>query len=146
MNKCLEDKIEKKSLSNPIFEIQSRFFDGYLEDRIYPIIIQKLFLVIIFGSDWSANTKKARHIATFPNSCIREIPINNNQSPNYCLMKTKCLPSQRVNIRQYDVVVEKDLEKKLGGKILSGYCTCPAGQLAKFDITSTIKRISSKIL
>ena len=44
-------------------------------------------------------------------------------------MKTKCVPSQRVNMKQYDVwvVCRKDLIGSIGGEILSAYCTCTAG-------------------
>ena len=41
----------------------------------------------------------------------------------------KCVPSQRVSMKQYDVwvVCRKDLVDSIGGEILSAYCSCTAG-------------------
>lgn len=49
------------------------------------------------------------------------------QNPNICILKSKCVPSQRVSMKQYDVwvIIQKE------GQILGGYCTCTAGLLGK---------------
>ncbi|XP_066930803.1 uncharacterized protein [Clytia hemisphaerica] len=54
------------------------------------------------------------------------------QNPNVCVMRCKCLPSQRVSMKQYDVwaiIQQKDTDNEIDGQILRGYCTCTAGLL-----------------
>lgn len=59
---------------------------------------------------------------------IHQPPLNKN----VIVMKTKCVPSQRVNAKQYDVwvIIENmSTNEHQEGEILVGYCTCTAGLL-----------------
>ena len=49
----------------------------------------------------------------------------------FCILKTKCVPSQRASMKQYDVWVVccKNKGDFIGGEILAGYCSCTAGLL-----------------
>ena len=78
--------------------------------------------------------KEGKAYRYYSNGFVGEVFINtlDSESP-YCVFKSKCLPSQRVSAKQYDVwvIVEKDSENP-GGKIVVGYCTCTAGLLGEF--------------
>ena len=74
--------------------------------------------------------KQGKAYRYFTNSFIGEILYHNiDEKSKFCLLKTKCVPSQRVNMKQYDVwvVCHKDLVDSIGGEILSAYCTYTAG-------------------
>ena len=61
---------------------------------------------------------------------VREVyyhPISSTSE--FCIMKCKVVPSQRVNSKPYDVwaVITKDSKELPGGEIKSAYCSCTAG-------------------
>ena len=75
---------------------------------------------------------------------MREIFLNDISS-QYCILKCKVIPSQRVTQKPYDVwaLVEKDT---CGGEIMSGYCTCVAGlQGGCNHIAALLFRIESAV-
>lgn len=61
---------------------------------------------------------------------VREVlyhPIT--ETSKYCMLKTRVIPSQRLNNKAYEVwaIVNKDLDTIPGGEIQSAHCTCTAG-------------------
>ena len=81
--------------------------------------------------------KEGKAYRYFTNDFIGDVSNNHlEESENYCYFKTKCLPSQRVFAKQYDVwaIVPKD--KKNGeiftprGKLISAYWPCAVGLLS----------------
>ena len=88
--------------------------------------------------------KEGKAYRYYSNGFVGEVHINNiTELSKYCYLKAKCVPSQRVSSKQYDVwvVVEKDGPNMPGGKILAGYCTCTAGLLGKILIKCTLGMI-----
>lgn len=79
--------------------------------------------------------KEGKAYRYYSDGFLGELHINfPEQNRNVCIMKSKCLPSQRVSMKQYDVWViiqQKETEKEMDGQILKGYCTCTAGLLGK---------------
>ena len=76
--------------------------------------------------------KQGKGYRYFTDNFICEVFYNNiSDESKYCYLKTKCLPSQRVSSKPYDVwaLVKKDFKYEVGGAILSAYCTCKAGLL-----------------
>ena len=64
-------------------------------------------------------------------------------------MKTKCVHSQRVSMKQYDVwvIVEKDNEAFPGGEIKQAYCTCTAGLIGSCNhVAGLLFRIEHAII
>ena len=56
--------------------------------------------------------------------------VNNvSEDSKYCILQTKCLPSQRISQKSYTVwaIVRKDQSDSDVGEIKSAYCTCTAG-------------------
>eukprot|EP00111_Clytia_hemisphaerica_P016201 TCONS_00047932-protein len=77
--------------------------------------------------------KEGKAYRYYSDGFLGELHINfPEQNPNVCIRKPKCLLSQRVSMKQYDVWViiqQKDTEREMDGQILRGYCTCTAGLL-----------------
>ena len=64
-------------------------------------------------------------------------------------MKTKCLPSQWVSSKPYDVwvLVKKDLKCEVGGAILYGYCSCTAGLLGSwYHVAGLLFKVEAAVL
>ena len=64
-------------------------------------------------------------------------------------MKTKCLPSQWVPSKPYDVwvLVKKDLKYEVGDAILYGYCSCTAGLLGSWHhVAGLLFRVEAAVL
>ena len=64
-------------------------------------------------------------------------------------MKTKCLPSQWVSSKPYDVwvLIKKDFKFVVGGVILSAYCTCTAGLLGTCNhVAGLLFRVEAAVL
>ena len=78
--------------------------------------------------------KEGKAYRYFADGFMGEIFINEvNDKSQICILKAKCLPSQRVNNKQHDVwcIVEESSDTQIGGKVIAGYCTCTAGLLGK---------------
>ena len=77
--------------------------------------------------------KEGKAYRYYADGFIGELFITKPQkNQNIVIMKTKCVPSQRVSSKQYDVWViiqNVSVGEKLAGEILKGYCTCTAGLL-----------------
>ena len=61
--------------------------------------------------------KQGKAYRYFTNSFISKTLYHNiDEKSKFCLLKTKCLPSQPVNMKQYDVwvVCHKDLIESIG--------------------------------
>ena len=103
--------------------------------RLYIMDISRYFSSVISRDNlWQrleCEYKEGKAYRYYSNGFIGEVFVNDVPDTKYCIFKAKCLPSQRVNSKQYDVwcIVEKDQATVPGGKILSGYCTCTAGLL-----------------
>lgn len=106
--------------------------------KLYFMDISRYFLNVISRDNlWQrleCEYKEGKAYRYYSNGFVGEIFINMLQPEcKYCIIKTKCLPSQRVNSKQYEVwcIIEKDHGGMPGGKILAGYCSCTAGLLGK---------------
>ena len=76
--------------------------------------------------------KQGKVYRYFTNKFIEEILFHYvSDESKFCILKTKCVPSQRVSMKQYDVwvICRKNKRDFIGGEILAGYCTCTAGLL-----------------
>ena len=102
----------------------------YLTDitRFYGDVLDKKNIVQRIECEY----KQGKAYRYFTDTFISEVfYINISDESKYCYLKTKCLPSQRVSSKPYDVwaLVKKDFKYEVGGAILSAYCTCTAGLL-----------------
>ena len=114
---CVNEKSGMKKWPRLYFSDISRF---------YSFILDKDSLIHRLEYKY----KQGKAYRYFTNSFIGEILYHNiDEKSKFCLLKTKCLPSQHVNMKQYDlwVVCRKDLIDSIGVEILSAYCTCTAG-------------------
>ncbi|XP_065659185.1 uncharacterized protein LOC136083633 [Hydra vulgaris] len=86
----------------------------------------------------------------YSNNFIGEVFIHNiNTDSLFCLFKTKCVPSQRVNTKSYDIwaIIEKDVSVQPGGTIIASYCTCVAGLLGSCShVAGMLFRIEAAVL
>nr|XP_047124919.1 uncharacterized protein LOC124807246 [Hydra vulgaris] len=94
--------------------------------------------------------KEGKAYRYYLNNFIGEIFIHSVGCESiYCLFKTKCVPSQRVNAKSYDVwaIVEKDANVQPGGTIIASYCTCVAGLLGICShVAGMLFRIEAAVL
>ncbi|XP_047130217.2 uncharacterized protein LOC124810062 [Hydra vulgaris] len=114
--------------------------------RFYSDVIGKRNLIERLESEY----KQGKAYRYFSNSFIGEVMYNNiNDSSLFCLFKTKCMPSQRVNMKQYDVwiIVRKDKGNIIGGEVKNAYCTCTAGLLGSCNhVAGLLFRIESAVI
>ena len=96
--------------------------------KLYFMDISRYFSNVINRDDLyqrlECEYKEGKAYRYFANGFIGEVFVN-QQDNNYVIMKTKCVPSQRVSSKQYDVwaIITES------GKITAAYCTCTAGLL-----------------
>ena len=113
-----EKKWNEKMTKIYIFLSLSDFIVSFLAKTIY--LIHRL----------ECEYKQGKAYRYFTNSFIDEILYHHiDEKSKFGLLKTKYVPSQRVDLKQYDVwvVCRKDLIDSIWGEILPGYCTCTAG-------------------
>ena len=94
--------------------------------RFYSFVLGKGNLIHRIECEY----KQGKAYKYFTNSFIAEILYHNiDEKSKFCLLKTKCVPSQCVSMKQYDVwvICRKDLIDSIGGEILPVYYTCTAG-------------------
>ena len=106
--------------------VASVIFDGYYS-ILWGRVGQKNIVQRI-----ECEYKQGKTYRYFTDTSISEVfYINISDESKYCYLKTKCLPSQRVSSKPYDVwaLVKKDLKYEVSGAILNAYCTCTAGLL-----------------
>lgn len=105
--------------------------------KLYFMDISRYYLNVVSKQDlWQrleSEYKEGKAYRCVTNGFIEEILINDQEILKYCMFKTKCFYSHKVNNKQYDVwcVVEKDDGGVPGGIILAEYCTCTAGLLGE---------------
>ena len=119
----------------------------YLTDiiRFYNIVLSKRGLIQRIECEY----KQGKAYRYYTNSFIGEVLIHLNGNSKFCLFRTKCVPSQRVTMRQYDVwaSVRKDSIETVGGEIMNAYCTCTAGLLGSCNhVTGLLFRIEAAVL
>ena len=120
----------------------------YLTDitRFYGDVLDKKNIVQRIECEY----KQGKAYRYFTDSFISEVFYNNiSDESKYCYLKTKCLPSQRVSSKPYDVwaLVQKDLKCEVGGAILSAYCTCTAGLLGSCNhVAGLLFRVEAAVL
>ena len=76
--------------------------------------------------------KQGKAYIYFTNKFIGEILFHYvSDESQFCILKTKCVPSQKVSMKQHDVwvICRKNKGDLIGGEMLPGYCTCTAGFL-----------------
>ena len=113
------------------------------------------FYSLVLGKDnvihrLECELKQRKVCGYFTNSFIGEILYHNiDEKSKFCLLRTKCVPSQRVDMKQYDVWMDsrKDLVDSIGGEILSAYCTCTAGLHGSFNyVAGLLFRVEAAVL
>ena len=86
----------------------------------------------------------------FTDNFISEVYYNNiSDESKYCYLKTKCLPSQRVSLKPYNVwvLVKKDFKYAVGGVILSAYYIYTAGLLGTYNhVAGLLFRVEAAVL
>ena len=92
-----------------------------------------------------------RFYDTVLNKCdlIQRIQCENlNGNSKFCLFRTKCVPSQRIAVRQYDVwaIARKDSIETVGDEIINAYCKCTAGFLGTCNHIASLFRIEAAFL
>ena len=105
----------------------------YLADiiRFYDKLIAKRDLIQRIECEY----KLGKGYRYFSNNFIGEVYIINlDNNSKFSLFRTKCVPSQRVSMKQYVwTVVRRDCADVIGGEISSAYCTCTAGLLMELQ-------------
>ena len=107
--------------------------------KIFFMDISKYYLKVISRNDlWqrvACEYKEGKAYRYFANGFIWEVFINEvSKDSELCILKTRCVPSQRVKNKQHDVwcIIRKSSAKHIGGEIIAGYCTCTAGLLGMY--------------
>ena len=114
--------------------------------RFYSFVLGKDNLIHRLECEY----KQGRAYRYFTNSFIGETLYHNiDEKSKFCLLKTKFAPSQRLNMKQYDVwvVCRKDLIDSIGREILSAYCTCTAGLYGSCNhVVGLLFRVEAAVL
>ena len=114
--------------------------------RIYSFVLGKDDLIHRLEYKY----KQGKACRYFTNSFIGEILYQNiNEKSKFCLLKTKCVPSKRINMKQYNVqvVYRNDLIDSIGSEILSTYCTCTAWLYGSCNhVTGLLFRVKADVL
>ena len=114
--------------------------------RFYSHVLGKVDLIHRLECEY----KQGKAYRYFTDNFIGEIfykEISDNSK--FCLLKPKCVPSQRVSRKQYDVwvVCRKSQRNFLGGEILAAYCTCTAGLLGSCNhVAGLLFRVEAAVL
>ena len=94
--------------------------------------------------------KEGKAYRYFTDEFVKEVyfhPIS--PSSPFCIMKTKCTPSQRVSAKAYDVwaIIKKDIDEHPGGEVFSAYCSCAAGLLGSCNhVAGMLFRIEAAVI
>ena len=98
---------------------------AYLSDikRLYRDVINKDSIPRI-----ECEYKQGKAYQYFTNNFVQEVPLNNvSEDIKYCIILTKCLPSQRISQKPYIVwAMAGKNESDSSGEIKSAYFTCTA--------------------
>ena len=126
-----EKLVDNKNLEDPL-DIKS----GWVGEENVMKLRPKLYLTDItrfYGDALDTKSivqrieceyKQRKAYRYFTDNLISEVYYNNiSDESKYCYLKTKCLPSQWVSSKPYDVwvLVKKDLKYEVGGEILCAY-------------------------
>ena len=147
-NKNLQDPLDIKNGSVGEENDIKLWPQLYLTDitRFYGDVLDKKNIVQRIECEY----KQGKAYRYFTDNFISEVFYNNiSDESKYCYLKTKCLPSQRVSSKPYDVwaLVQKDLKCEVGGAILSAYCTCTAGLLGSCNhVAGLLFRVEAAVL
>ena len=113
--------------------------------RFYEYVCGKLELKDRLEGEY----KQGKAYRYFTTEFLGEVMINNlTNTSKFCILKSKCVPSQRVNAKQYDLwcIVKKDTDLTIGGQIMSAYCTCTAGLMGTCNhIAALLFRVEAAI-
>ena len=94
----------------------------------YRDVINKKVINLIQRIECEYKQGKAYRYFTY--NFVQEVFVNNvSEDGKYCILQTKCLPSQKISQKSYNVwaIVRKDQSDSDGGEIKSAYCTCTTG-------------------
>ena len=58
---------------------------------------------------------------------LEEFATTNNELNQFCYLKAKCTPSQRINDPYHDVWVMAEKGPEKSGRVIRAYCNCTAG-------------------
>ena len=114
--------------------------------RYYSSVLGKTDLISRLEYDY----KQGKAYRYFSNKFIGEILFHCiSDESKFCILKTKCVPSQRVSMKQYDVwvICRKNKGDFIGGEILAGCFTCTAGLLGSCNhIAGLLFRVEAAVL
>ena len=149
--------VDSKNLKDPL-DIKNGWFGEenviklwpklYFTDitRFYVDVLDKKSIVQRIECEY----KQGKAYRYFTDNFISEVYYNNiSDESEYCYLKTKCLPSQRVLSKPYDVwvLVKKDFKYEVGDAILNAYCTCTAGLLGSCNhVAGLLVRVEASVL
>ena len=118
--KLLDEYKAKLSINDNILPDPIDLKEGWIGEEAGIKLLTQLYLTDItwFDSDVldkkgiiqrvECQYKQGKAYRYFTNNFVGEVFINNlNNESKYCFLKTKCLPSQRVSSKQYDVLAWK---------------------------------------
>ena len=107
--------------------------------KIFFMDISKYYATVISRNDlWQrveCEYKEGKAYRYFTNGFMGEVFINEvSNVSELCILKARCVPSQRVNNKQHEVwcIIKKSSTNHIGGEIIAGYYTCTAGLLGKW--------------
>ena len=94
--------------------------------------------------------KEGKAYRYFTDEFVKEVYFHTiSPSSPFCIMKTKCTPSQRVSAKAYDVwaIIKKDTDEHPGGEVFSAYCSCAAGLLGSCNhVADMLFRIEAAVI
>ena len=120
----------------------------YLTDitRFYRDVINKKDLIQRIECEYKPG-KAYRYLT---NNFVQEVFVNGvSEDSKYCILQTKCLPSQRISQKPYTnwAIVRKDKSDSSGGEIKSAYCTCTAGLIGSCNhVAELLFRVEAAVL
>ena len=122
--------------------------------HVYPTGITRFYRDVINKKDLiqriECEYKQVKAYRYFTNNFVQELPVNNiSEDSKYCILQTKCLPSQRISQKTYIVwaIVRKDEGDGSVGEIKSAYCIYTAGPIRSCNhVAGLLFRVEAAVL
>ena len=121
---------------------------------LYLTDISRFFHNVISSEDLihrlECEYKEGKAYRYFTDEFVKEVYFHTiSPSSPFCIMKTKCTPSQRVSAKAYDVwaIIKKDTDEHPRGEVFSAYCSCAAGLLGSCNhVAGMLFRIEAAVI
>ena len=122
--------------------------------HVYPTDITRFYRDVINKKDLiqriECEYKPGKAYRYLTNNFVQEVFVNGvSEDSKYCILQTKCLPSQRISQKPYTnwAIVRKDKSDSSGGEIKSAYCTCTAGLIGSCNhVAGLLFRVEEAVL